>query len=390
MITREAQGLLVRLAAQFKTVAVVGPRQSGKTTLARAVFGQKPYASLENPDVRALAVNDPRSFLAQFPDGAILDEVQRTPELFSYLQQILDDSPARGRFILTGSNNFLLQETISQSLAGRIAYLNLLPFTLSELPAGAVADADDAILKGGYPSVYDGSTDPAVWFANYVHTYVERDVRQIKNITDLHTFERFLRLCAGRAGQLLNQSNLAIEVGVDSKTIASWIGVLESSFVIRLLRPYHANFNKRVVKMPKLYFVDTGLACSLLGISNRKQLALHHLRGELFENFIVSDILKRIGHQGGSTDAWFWRDSKGHEVDLLLEEAGRTLAVEIKSGRTLHSEFFNGLAYWAKLKGDGTAMLIHGGDALHLRSDGIQVLPWRAMDRLFTILSDKS
>lgn len=379
MIQREAESLLRTLAQEFKAVAVVGPRQSGKTTLVRSVFADKPYVSLENPDTRAFATQDTRSFLAQFPLGAVLDEAQRVPDLFSYLQQVLDDSPERGKFILTGSNSFLLQENISQSLAGRIAYLNLLPFTLNELPPGAVSDADDWMLKGGYPAIHDGRTGRANWFANYVRTYVERDVRQIKNITDLFAFERFLRLCAGRTGQLLNMSNLALETGVDSKTIASWIGVLESSFIVHLLRPYHVNFNKRVVKTPKLLFFDTGLACALLGITDRNQLSLHPMRGSLFENLITSELIKRLGHQGRHAQSWFWRDQKGHEVDLLIEEAGRITPIEIKSGRTIQGEFFGGLEYWTKLSGGTAGVLIHSGDARQERSNGMKVLPWNGL-----------
>jgi predicted AAA+ superfamily ATPase len=385
MIQREAESLLRTLAHEFKAVAVVGPRQSGKTTLVRSVFADKPYVSLENPDVRAFATQDMRSFLAQFPLGAVLDEAQRAPELFSYLQQILDDSPERGRFILTGSNNFLLQENISQSLAGRIAYLNLLPFTLNELPPDAVSDSDEWMLKGGYPAIHDGRTGRANWFANYVRTYVERDVRQIRNITDLFAFERFMRLCAGRTGQLLNLSNLAVEAGVDSKTIASWIGVLESSFIIHLLRPFHVNFNKRVVKMPKLLFLDTGLACALMGITERNQLALHPMRGALFENLVTSELIKRLGHQGRIAQTWFWRDHKGHEVDLLIEEAGRTTPIEIKSGRTIQPEFFAELEYWTKLSGETGSVLIHGGDARQERSNGVRVLPWNGLFEAISI-----
>lgn len=376
MIKREAEPILRRIAGQFKAVAVVGPRQSGKTTLVRAVFPEKPYTSLENPDVRTRATDDPRGFLAQFPSGAILDEAQRVPSLFSYLQQVLDESSQRGLFVLTGSNNFLLQENLSQSLAGRIGYIDLLPFTLNELPAGAVAGPDDWLFKGGYPPLYDGVSERGLWFANYIRTYVERDVRQIRNITDLHAFERFLRLCAGRSGQLLNVNNLAVETGKDSKTISGWLSVLESSFVIHLLRPYHANYNKRVVKMPKLYFIDTGLACALLGISKMDQLALHPLRGNLFENLIIMEVIKRIGHQGSMAQTWFWRDNKGLEVDLLVEEGGTLVPVEIKSGHTVQEEFFKGLARWTSISGIPGGVLIHGGDANYDRSDGMKVRPW--------------
>ncbi len=377
MFKREAEQNLRTLAGQFKAVAVVGPRQSGKTTLVRAVFPEKPYASLENPDVRARATDDPRGFLAHYPVGAILDEVQRVPSLFSYLQQVLDESSTRGLFVLTGSNNFLLQENISQSLAGRIGYLDLMPFTLNELPSNAVQSPDNWLFKGGYPPVYDGMTDQALWFANYIRTYVERDVRQIRNITDLHAFGRFLRLCAGRSGQLLNINNLAVETGKDHKTISGWLSVLESSFIVHLLRPYHVSFNKRVVKMPKLYFIDTGLACALLGIVKQDQLALHPLRGNLFENLIVMEVIKRTGHQGSMAQAWFWRDSKGHEVDLLVEQAGKLVPVEVKSGQTVQEEFLKGLTYWSSISGEPGGVLVHGGDASYDRSDGIKVRPWK-------------
>lgn len=379
MYPRQAVDQLERLTRQFKAVAVVGPRQSGKTTLVRSIFAHKPYATLESPDVRAFALEDPRGFLAQYPDGAVLDEAQRAPELFSYLQELLDTSEARGRFILTGSNHFLLQENISQSLAGRIAYLQLLPFTLNELPTGTFTDPDAWMLQGGYPPLYDGLTHRNDWFANYIRTYVERDVRLIRNITDLHAFERFLRLCAGRVGQLLNMSNLAIEAGVDGKTIAGWLSVLESSFIIHLLRPHHINFNKRVVKMPKLYFVDTGLACALLGIRDTPTLAVHPFRGALFENAVITELRKLAWHQGRMTEFHFWRDSKGHEVDLLVDEGGRLLPIEIKSGRTIQADHFTGLYHWARLSGQAGGTLIHAGTQLQQRSNGVQVLPWNAI-----------
>lgn len=382
MFPRQASAQLLGLAHQFKAVAVVGPRQSGKTTLVREVFASKPYATLESPDTRSFAVNDPRGFLSQFPHGAVLDEAQRAPELFSYLQEVLDASDTRGRFILTGSNHFLLQENIGQSLAGRIAYLNLLPFTLNELPTGTLSDPDQWILQGGYPPLFDGRTERDTWFANYIRTYVERDVRLIRNITDLHAFERFLRLCAGRAGQLLNMSNLAIEAGVDGKTIAGWLGVLESSFIIHLLRPHHINFNKRVVKMPKLYFMDTGLACALLGIRDVQTLAVHPFRGALFENAVISELHKLAGHQGRLTTFHFWRDSKGSEIDLLLEDGGRLTPLEIKSGRTVHAELFSGLASWSKLSAAPGGILIHAGEQRQLRSNGFQVLPWHAVQEV--------
>ncbi|NTW26179.1 MAG: ATP-binding protein, partial [Lentimicrobium sp.] len=292
MIEREAESEIRDLAKQFKAVAVVGPWQSGKTTLVRYIFNGKPYANLENPDLRMYATEDPRGFLSNYPDGAVLDEVQRVPELFSYLQQILDESVTNGLFILTGSNNFLLQAQISQSLAGRVGYLNLLPLSLSEINDRQL-NSNQLIFKGGYPALYNESIDPTKWYANYIRTYIERDVRMIKNIIDLVTFERFLRLCAGRIGQLLNMSSLAVETGTDVKTIGSWISVLETSFVLFRLQPYHENYNKRIVKMPKLYFYDTGLAVALLGIENPGQIELHPFRGSLFENMVIVDLLKK-------------------------------------------------------------------------------------------------
>lgn len=282
------------MATHFKALAIVGPRQSGKTTLARTVFKDIPYVSLENPDTRAFANGDPRGFLEQFKDGAIFDEAQRSPDLFSYLQQILDEKQENGRFILTGSNNFLLQENISQSLAGRIAYLYLLPFSQEETEKASQRrfSVEEALFYGGYPPIFDKQIPPEKWLPNYISTYVERDVRQIKNINNLALFERFLKLCAGRIGQLLNMNSLAIEAGVDSKTIASWLSVLESSFIIHLLKPHHKNFNKRLVKMPKLYFYDTGLACSLLGITKTEQIVLHPLKGNLFENYVIAELIK--------------------------------------------------------------------------------------------------
>jgi hypothetical protein len=263
MKRRESEKELKELSKQFKSVAVIGPRQSGKTTLVLKVFKEKQYVNLENPDIRRFALEDPRGFLAKYSSGAILGEVQRAPELFSYLQQILDEKNSYGQFILTGSNNFLLQENIVQSLAGRVGYLILLPLSYTEIDEKE-NEADEMLFRGCYPAVQNKNISPEKYYANYIRTYVERDVRLIKNITNLYLFERFLRLCAGRIGQLLNMNSLAVEVGVDTKTIGAWIGVLEASFILFRLRPFPKNFNKRIVKMPKLYFYDTGLALALL------------------------------------------------------------------------------------------------------------------------------
>lgn len=384
MIYRTAEKEVKQLAIHFKAVAIVGPRQSGKTTLARYVFPDKPYISLENPDMRSFAETDPRGFLSQFPQGAILDEAQRTPELFSYLQQILDESSETGQFIITGSNNFLLQESITQSLAGRIAYLFLLPFSTRELKAANLLpdEINDVLFSGGYPPIYDHSVPPEKWHPNYIRTYLERDVRQLKNISDLNAFERFIRLCAGRTGQLLNMNSLGTDAGIDHKTVASWLSVLEASFIIHLLRPYYRNFNKRVVKAPKLYFYDTGLVCALLGLQKSEELTLHYLKGNLFENFVVSELIKSRYNTGKQHNLYFWRDNTGNEIDVLIEEGEDLFPVEIKSGKTVTADYFRGLEFWRKLTGIPEGTIVYGGDIPQKRSSGINIRPWRSMQDL--------
>lgn len=381
MIPREAASEALELARQYKAIALVEPRQSGKTTLARHIFPHKAYVSLENPDIRLFATEDPRGFLAQFPEGAVLDEVQRVPELFSYLQQVLDESEEQGKFILTGLNNFSLQEGLSQSLAGRIGYLYLLPLSLSEIGHQNIS-ISKILFKGAYPALFNQAIEPSRWYANYLRTYVERDVRLIKNITNLLAFERFLKLCAGRIGQMLNMSNLAIEVGVDVKTIGAWIAVLETSFIVFRLPPYFRNFNKRVVKKTKLYFYDTGLAAALLGIENDAQLDTHPLRGNLFENLSILDFLKRRLHAGKTNNLYFWRDNTGHEVDLLLDFGLHQSAVEIKLGKTITSDYFKGLKFWNKISGSTGGKVIYGGEHSQNRSDGFTAVAFRDMPSL--------
>lgn len=381
MIPREAEAEIRTLATQFKAVAVVGPRQSGKTTLVRHIFRDKSYVNLENPDLRMYATDDPRGFLSNYPQGAVLDEVQRVPDLFSYLQQILDESESKGMFILTGSNNFLLQERISQSLSGRVGYLQLLPLTLSEINESE-SNSNRLIYKGFYPALYNENTDPPKWYANYLRTYVERDVRLLKNISDLHTFERFIRLCAGRIGQLLNMSSLAVETGVDVKTISAWLSVLETSFVLFRLQPYHENYNKRIVKMPKLYFYDTGLAVSLLGVENEAQLALHPFRGSLFENMIIAEFLKKRTNAGKPHNLFFWRDNVGNEIDLLIKTGNKLLPVEIKSGKTVTNEYFKGILFWNKITQTEGGYVVYGGEMSQNRSPEIKVIPYTAVDQI--------
>jgi predicted AAA+ superfamily ATPase len=381
MITRIAENKLIDLSTKFKAVAVTGARQSGKTTLIKKVFKKKPYVSLENPDKRTFALEDPRGFLANYPNGAILDEIQRVPELFSYLQEILDDSKEKGFFILSGSNNFLLQQNISQTLAGRVGYLNLLPFSIAELKKGKLlaTNDDELMLKGFYPPVYDQEIPVSDWCPNYIRTYIEKDVRQIKNVTDLIVFERFVKLLAGRNGQELNMSSFGIECGVDLKTIQSWIGILESSFIIYLLRPHFKNFNKTIVKRPKLYFYDSSIVCSLLGITTTDQLNLHPLRGAIFESMVIGEMLKQRTNLGLPINLYYWRDKTGHEIDIIIDDAGKLTPVEIKSGKTISTEFFKHLKYWNNLSGSKKSLLLYAGNEGQKRSDGVEIKNWREL-----------
>ena len=377
MIERQATGRLKKLAAQFKSVAITGPRQSGKTTLAKQVFPDKLYASLENPDTRLMAQTDPRGFLAQFPKGAILDEIQQAPELFSYLQEILDNSSETGLFILTGSNNFLLQQSISQSLAGRIAMLYLMPFHLGELTEEMrQQDANYWILQGFYPPVHFQPVEATEWHRNYLTTYVERDVRMVKNITNLTAFERFVRVVATRHAQELNLSAIGIETGLDAKTVQSWIGILESSFIIFLLRPFHTNYKKSIIKLPKLYFVDTAVACTLLGIRSKEQLSTNPLRGALFENMVVSDKWKKNLHTGGFTQFYFWREKNSREIDLLEELDGHVKAIEIKAGSTATSDYWKHLTYWKSLRPEAQLEVIYTGSAAQ-NIHNVASVPWQ-------------
>ncbi|MBS1579171.1 MAG: ATP-binding protein [Bacteroidetes bacterium] len=382
MIQRAAIERLLKLANSFRSVAVVGPRQSGKTTLCRKSFPTKPYISLENPDILEFATKDPRAFLNQFANGAILDEVQKAPHLFSYLQEILDATKKKGLFILIGSNNFLLQENITQTLSGRIAYIQLLPLSLQELQQSKKLKVNYTwhIFNGGYPEQIARKINATDWYNAYISTYIERDVRQLKNISNLSLFMKLLKLCAGRTGQILNLASLANDCGLDPKTVSAWLSILQSSYIIYLLKPYHQNFNKRIIKSPKLYFYNTGVACALLGITDAKQITTHATKGFLFENMVVNELLKQRFNAGKTDNLFYWRDKTGNEIDILLDDAGKLTAIELKAGETISASFFKGLEYFAALnKKPIIQELIYGGKQEQKRSNGIKVKPWNKL-----------
>jgi len=384
-INRSAEHTLKRLLLHYPVVAVLGPRQSGKTTLVRHVCEDKAYVLLEDLDTREFAQNDPRGFLAQYPDGAILDEVQRCPELLSYLQGIVDREQRPGHFILTGSQQFSLHSGLSQTLAGRVALLPLLPFSLPALEGAQCVPEQlvDMLWMGAYPPIHARGHDPANWYANYVRTYIERDVRDLINVRDLSAFQRFVRMCAGRSGQLVNLSNLAGDCGITHNTAKAWLGVLEASYLVYLLKPYHRNFNKRLVKTPKLYFLDTGLAAWLLGIQQPEHLRQHPLLGAIFESWVVAECLKARWHAGKEPNMYFWRDRSGHEVDILVDQGINAIPIEIKSGQTIAADFFHPLERWQDIAGDyaAPAALVYGGDSRQKRTN-CDVIPWRQIAQL--------
>ncbi|MBK8432615.1 MAG: ATP-binding protein [Chloroflexi bacterium] len=384
MIERLLAPKLIELAQKFPVVSLMGPRQSGKTTLVRSSFPQLPYVSLEEPDVRQFALTDPRGFLANYPHGVILDEAQNTPQLFSYIQTIVDTKP-EAQFILTGSANFLLMEQITQTLAGRSALLTLLPLSLVELghSGRSFAQYEEAIFMGQYPRLYDRALHPTDFYPSYIQTYVERDVRLLKNITDLNAFIRFVQLCAGRVGQLLNYTSLANDAGISPNTAKAWLSLLEASYIVYLLRPYHQNFSKQVIKSPKLYFYDSGLVCSLLGLKTAEQVATHYLKGALFENLVINEFMKRALNQGARPSLYFWQDSTGNEIDCLLKEGENVAAVEIKAGQTFNQSFFRHLRQWQNLSGspEPNSYVVYGGDRTWSTQDG-WLIGWRDLERV--------
>ncbi len=384
MIYRELTEQIVVLSKKFPVVTLTGPRQSGKTTLLREYFRDHTYVNFEELDVREWATEDPRGFLEEHSGKLILDEMQRVPTLFSYLQPIVDEKKIPGQFIISGSQSFLLNERISQSLAGRAAVLELLPFSLFELTNDDKTDFSENgyIFKGSFPRIYDQNIEPIHFFPSYIRTYVERDVRQIKNITDVSAFQRFLKMCAGRIGQLLNISSLANDCGISVNTAKGWLSVLEQSYIILLLRPYFKNFNKRMVKMPKLYFYDTGLACSLLEIENESQITTHYLRGSLFENMIITELQKNRFNRAMPSNLYFWRNHRGQEIDCIIDKAEMPVAIEIKSGKTFSTNFLKELEYWENISGnDRNLYIIYAGisDRTHKNK---QLLSWKNIKNL--------
>ncbi|MCP4165290.1 MAG: ATP-binding protein [Chloroflexi bacterium] len=384
MIERTLAKKMIALAKKFPVVSLTGPRQSGKTTLVRAMFPSFPYVSLEEPDIRHLALQDPRGFLSNYSGGAIFDEVQHVPHLFSYIQSIVDNDPD-ARFILSGSSNFLLMESISQTLAGRSAVLQLLPFSMAELTHGGhhFDQYEQVIFSGQYPRIYDRQINPTDFYPSYIQTYVERDVRLIKNIPDNNTFIQFTRLCAGRVGQLLNYTSLANDAGISPNTARAWLSVLETSYIVYRLQPYFKNFNKRLIKSPKLYFYDTGLVCSLLGIRSADQVSTHFLKGGLFENLIINEFVKRNRNRGEPDFPYFWRDSHGKEIDCLLTINGEFSPIEIKAGKTASSSYFDSLKNWRKLAdlAGEPGYVVYGGDlSLDIRAGSL--VSWKELDRI--------
>ncbi len=380
MIPRTLEPFLKKLAEQYPVVTITGPRQSGKTTLCRAAFPDKPYVNLERPDIREFASSDPLGFLASHAEGAILDEIQRVPQLLSYLQPLVDERNEPGQFILTGSQQFEVMTTITQSLAGRTALLKLLPLSMEELSgAGITPESDQLLLTGFYPRIYDAGINPTQALGDYLETYVERDIRRLITIKNLTLFERFVRLCAGRVGQLVNLQSLGNDVGVSHTTARSWLTLLEASYVVFLLQPWHTNISKRQIKTPKLYFHDVGLASYLLGIEKESHVNRHPLRGNLFENMVVIEALKYRYHRGRRSNLYFWRDAKGNEIDLLIESGADIAAVEIKSGATISGDYFKGLrTFTSRLASPvGVCALVYDGEERQQRSD---VTIWRTRD----------
>ncbi len=391
MIKRDAERTLKELAAGFPAVAVIGPRQSGKTTLVRAVFPDKPYVLLEDPDTRAFAEEDPKSFLLQYEKtGAVFDEVQRVPQIFSYLQGIVDRNNRPGQYILTGSQNFLLMESITQTLAGRVGIVRLLPLSMEELAKEGKRPGryEECLHAGFYPRLYSSAIRPADFYLSYIQTYIERDLRQLKQVQNLSAFQAFMKMCAFRCGQVVNYSSLAQDCGITHTTAKEWLSLLETSSIIVLIRSHQKNFNKRLVKMPKICFTDPGLAAHLAGIRSADEMAYHPLKGGLFESLIISELLKHRYNRGRENNLYFWRDNHGHEIDCLIEAGGRELVpVEMKSGRTVNDDYFTNITYWNALSKNppDRSFVVYGGDESQQRKAG-RLISWADLEPVLKFL----
>lgn len=383
MIQRELENKIKSLKDKFPILTLTGPRQTGKTTLLKYVYKNIPYVSLEDIDNRTIAQNDPRGFLENYPNGAVIDEIQNVPELFSYLQGVVDEKDIH--FAISGSQNFQVIEKITQSLAGRTASLKLLPFSYSELTNGEnikFKQFEEIVFKGAYPRIYDKDIHPLDFYPNYISSYIEKDVRQIKNIENLNAFSTFLKLCAGRTGQLLNIHSLATDAGISPNTAKSWLSILEASYIIYLFQPHYKNFNKRLIKSPKLYFYDTGLACNLLNIENENQLTTHYLKGGLFENYVINEFLKKRFNQGQKSNLYFWQSKEKKEIDIIVEKGAELIPFEIKSSKTKMSNLLDNLQYWKKLnklEDSKNLNVIYGGNEDMKTSRG-NFISWKNID----------
>lgn len=383
MVSRAISPIIAEDSKHYRIIGIIGPRQSGKTTLARALFPNKRYANLEDPEQRAFALEDPKGFLSDRRGGLIVDEFQRVPDLLSYIQTISDEENVPGQFILTGSQNFLMMEQISQSLAGRISLFTLMPFSLAELfkDGKVIPLLNDVLYRGFFPRLHTESMDPARYYQNYVRTYLERDVRLLKNIGDLSLFRNFLMMCAGRTGQLINYSSLGNDLGISHNTVKSWLTVLEASNIVYLLKPFYRNFGKQIIKSPKIYFCDTGLLCFLLGMQKSDSITYHFLRGGIFENFVICEFLKQRYNRGREGSLYFWRDKLGREVDLIVDEGQTHTIIEIKAGQTIAAGFFSSLDYYGSLESNcppANRYLVYGGEENQNRSKG-KVRSWKCL-----------
>ncbi|HEV2916935.1 MAG TPA: ATP-binding protein [Candidatus Babeliales bacterium] len=392
MIRRDISNSLISLAQQFPVVGLFGPRQSGKTTLVKEIFANYAYVTLEDIDKRRDALEDPRGFFATYASypGLIIDEVQEAPELLSYIQGIVDQHYRPGYFIVTGSQHFLLYEKITQTLAGRIALLTLLPLSVQELKIANLLPStiESLLIKGGYPRLYAQPIDVQVWCINYISTYIEKDVRKVLNITDVIAFQRFLKLCVARIGNILNYADLARDAGISPHTVKSWLSILEASYIITLLSPFYNNFNKRVIKSPKLYFYDSALVCSLLGIRTAEELLLHPFKGAIFESFVISEMLKYFYNKNELPRLYFWRDAQGHEIDVLIEKSyGITIPVEIKASMTVHDNFYKGIIDWRSISNQSnvSGYIVYAGNENLIRTKGT-IFAWHSIAALLQSL----